>query len=429
MPRPRMSVEAFIQKAKKIHGDTYDYRSVKAIPGSKELIKIHCKEHGVFEQTASNHCSGRGCVKCGRVKTESAKHLDTKEFLKRAKEKHGKTYTYEDAVYTGTANQISITCRIHGKFSMQANNHMNGKGCRKCADTLRGEQRRGDWYTPKTLQKLVGLEIEDGRKEFNKYAYVNMVCGTHGKVSTQVQRLVDGAGCPTCSTGLHIVNRYVAARGENQEKLVERMRKIYGEQYTYEKVDYLNATTKITVTCVVHGDFRATPNQLTSGYRLASEMACKKCRNSTKEKRIGGRLFEYRGYEILGVQHLVTNGVLAKSITTKRAKIPRIDIAYKKKCGHVIRTHFPDIYVKSENLLVEVKSPGTFGFTCFHTDSTDLIRTIQTKSKSAKAQGYDYRVFVFKGPRDVTPIELPTDWDSMKVQSLRKWWRINHQKL
>jgi hypothetical protein len=60
---PRKTKE-FIQKAKKIHGNLYDY-SKTIFKGYKEQVDIICKIHGSFKQKMSDHISGCGCQTCG----------------------------------------------------------------------------------------------------------------------------------------------------------------------------------------------------------------------------------------------------------------------------------------------------------------------------------------------------------------------------
>ena len=55
--------ENFITRARKIHGDRYDYSKV-AYKNAREKVCIICKEHGEFWQTPYNHLSGKGCGKC-----------------------------------------------------------------------------------------------------------------------------------------------------------------------------------------------------------------------------------------------------------------------------------------------------------------------------------------------------------------------------
>jgi hypothetical protein len=53
----------FISKARNIHGDRYDYSSV-LYTNAKTKVIITCKVHGDFLQTPSNHLSNYNCQKC-----------------------------------------------------------------------------------------------------------------------------------------------------------------------------------------------------------------------------------------------------------------------------------------------------------------------------------------------------------------------------
>ena len=72
--------EEFIQKAKLVHGDKYDYSKVEYV-NSHTKINIICPDHGIFEIRPTNHLCGIGCAKCG-----GNKKLNTNEFIQKAKE-------------------------------------------------------------------------------------------------------------------------------------------------------------------------------------------------------------------------------------------------------------------------------------------------------------------------------------------------------
>lgn len=59
----KLSTEEFIYKAILKHGNKYDYSDVVYLKSS-EKVKIKCFEHGIFEQTPSNHLDGQGCPLC-----------------------------------------------------------------------------------------------------------------------------------------------------------------------------------------------------------------------------------------------------------------------------------------------------------------------------------------------------------------------------
>mgnify|MGYP005857385263 CR=1 FL=1 len=54
------------------HNNKYDYSLVDYINNFTK-VKIICSDHGVFEQKPSNHLSGQGCPKCGKMRKE--KHI------------------------------------------------------------------------------------------------------------------------------------------------------------------------------------------------------------------------------------------------------------------------------------------------------------------------------------------------------------------
>ena len=67
--REKYSQEEFIELAKKIHKNTYDYSSVNYIDSSSK-VEIICKKHGPFSQSPQLHLQGSGCPTCQESKGE-----------------------------------------------------------------------------------------------------------------------------------------------------------------------------------------------------------------------------------------------------------------------------------------------------------------------------------------------------------------------
>lgn len=61
--RGRITTKDFIKKANDTHSNKYDYSKV-VYAGTHEKVCIICPEHGEFWQTPANHLSGNGCPKC-----------------------------------------------------------------------------------------------------------------------------------------------------------------------------------------------------------------------------------------------------------------------------------------------------------------------------------------------------------------------------
>jgi hypothetical protein len=59
----RLSIQEFINNAKRIHGELYDYSRVD-YRGTKYKVIIGCAVHGFFRQKAGHHMDGFGCPQC-----------------------------------------------------------------------------------------------------------------------------------------------------------------------------------------------------------------------------------------------------------------------------------------------------------------------------------------------------------------------------
>ena len=120
----RSTTEEFIEKARKVHGDKYDYSKVNYINEHTKVI-IVCPIHGDFLQQPNSHLSKRNCPKCVNRK------LTTEEFIKKAKEVHGNKYDYTCTEYINKRTKVKILCKQCNKiFEIFPFNHiLNKHGC------------------------------------------------------------------------------------------------------------------------------------------------------------------------------------------------------------------------------------------------------------------------------------------------------------
>lgn len=154
------SIETFLKSAYEVHKDTYCYSKVQYV-SSKAKVIITCRRHGDFLQAAGAHLVGQGCPECGRINAR----LSTQEFIARSVAIHGERYDYSETVYELGVEPLTIKCRDHGKFVQQANNHMNGAGCPKCA------QSKGERAVAVVLKKLNIDFVEQYMVLGNLYRY------------------------------------------------------------------------------------------------------------------------------------------------------------------------------------------------------------------------------------------------------------------
>lgn len=126
-----MTTEEFIQKAKAIHGDKYDYSKVDYVNNHTKVI-IMCPEHGEFPQNPHNHLFGNGCPKCARQRTADRERKTTEWFVEKARQAHGSRFDYSKVNYLNNHTPVIISCPIHGEFQQTPTNHLKGQGCPAC---------------------------------------------------------------------------------------------------------------------------------------------------------------------------------------------------------------------------------------------------------------------------------------------------------
>lgn len=120
----KLTIEEFIEKAKKIHGDKYDYSKVN-YKNNRTKVCIICPKHGEFYMTPSNILLGHNCPGC-------SKGNSLKDFIKKADIIHKNKYNYSKVVYTNGRTKVDIICNKHGIFRQTPINHISGCGCPKC---------------------------------------------------------------------------------------------------------------------------------------------------------------------------------------------------------------------------------------------------------------------------------------------------------
>lgn len=137
MPK-KLTTEEFIEKARDVHGDKYDY-SLTEYMGQSVKVKVVCSEHGEFEQLPMNHLADNSCPKCVKVQS-------TDDFIRKANQIHGDKYDYSKVDYVNSCTKVCIVCHEHGEFWQNPHGHLTGRGCQKCslAGTSKTEEKMYD---------------------------------------------------------------------------------------------------------------------------------------------------------------------------------------------------------------------------------------------------------------------------------------------
>ncbi|EPQ9499982.1 hypothetical protein ACUYQI_000687 [Salmonella enterica subsp. enterica serovar Braenderup] len=141
----RYTTESFIEKAKSVHGDRFEYNST-VYKSAHSFVTITCKIHGDFEQRPSSHLSGVGCAKC----RDDQFRMTKEEFEQKANLIHDNKYNYDSVVYIDGITPVDIICSTHGIFKQQPHTHLTDHGCPKCSVFGFDKKSHGFFY----IQKL-----------------------------------------------------------------------------------------------------------------------------------------------------------------------------------------------------------------------------------------------------------------------------------
>ena len=267
----KLAKEEFIDKAKKIHSNFYDYSLVNYI-NNKIKVKIICPVHGIFEQSPHNHLNGRGCPKCAVLSKIKKQKKTTEQFINEAKEIHSNFYDYSLTNYTNARNKIKIICPVHGIFEQIAGDHLNGCGCSKCS----GTKIKTKEEFIKRVNKIHGNKYDYSLVDYiNNKTKIKLICPVHGIFEQRPNDHLNGCGCPICGK-----KNSIKKQTTTKDRFIGKANKLHNNFYDYSLVNYINNKTKVKIICPKHGIFEQKPNNHLNG------QGCPKCKSSKGENAI-----------------------------------------------------------------------------------------------------------------------------------------------
>ena len=291
----RLTTEEFIEKAKAIHGDRYDYSSVNYV-NAHTRVTIICAEHGPFPQTPDSHLNERGCPDCG-----GSKQLTTETFIAKAIALHGNRYDYSSVNYVNAHTHVMIICPDHGPFPQTPSNHLFEMGCPDCGG-------RKQLTTETFIEKAIALHGD--HYDYSSVNYVNnrtnvtIICPDHGSFEQSPGSHLNKSGCPDCGAMAAALSRRLTT-----EEFIDKAKAAHGDRYDYSQVEYVNSQTKVTIICPDHGPFEQAP-----GNHLF-KMGCPDCGGRKplttetfihKAKAVHGDRFDYSQVEYVNNKTKVT---------------------------------------------------------------------------------------------------------------------------
>lgn len=131
----RLTFEDIVTKAKKVHGDTYQYIE-SYFEGGATRIKYSCNKHGEINQLAAAHIRGNGCKACAFAAQGVSRRDTLESAIQKAEAKHGKLYDYKELSYSEGYAILSYECAKHGMQKQRASEHIYGYGCPSCTSRI-----------------------------------------------------------------------------------------------------------------------------------------------------------------------------------------------------------------------------------------------------------------------------------------------------
>lgn len=276
----KLNTKIFIEKAKIIHGNKYDYSKTEYI-NSRTKVCIICPKHGEFWQNANSHLQGNGCEKCGNKNKGSKKKLSKEEFILRAREMHGWKYDYSKVEYVNSKTPVCIICPEHGEFWQSPSMHLQGQGCRKCYGNYKSN-------TEEFIEKA--RKVHEDKYNYSKVEYVGnknyvcIICPIHGEFWQRPNDHLNGRGCAKCKYENDKIKKSLT-----YNEFIKKANLKHNCLYDYSKVKYKNNKTEVCIICherdkngIEHGEFWQRPDNHINGQQ------CPKCarKMSKLEKKV-----------------------------------------------------------------------------------------------------------------------------------------------
>lgn len=193
----KSSTGEFIEKARKIHGNKYDYSKVKYV-NCMAPVEIICPKHGSFWQVPNDHISHKcGCPKCYNEKGGRI-NLTLEEFQNELNDLGLNITVFGE--YKGSKENIKCKCNICGcEWENTPKNIKEGSGCPECGKKRRLDKVRLSPELYKEKLNLISPNIELLTEYSSSRELVKCRCKTCGHTWNNIARnLLNGAQCPNC---------------------------------------------------------------------------------------------------------------------------------------------------------------------------------------------------------------------------------------
>lgn len=389
--------EEHVRRVKAKHGDKVAV--VGRYINLRAKVKYRCCKHGTFLMLPRPVERGSGCSLCSRERATKKNTKTHEEHVRRVLRVHGDRLVVVGR-YVHSFVKIEYRCVKHGPVFSTPSNVELGHGCSACGRDKTRLSHEG--HVAKVLE-VHGKTLRVVGQYVDSHTKIDYECPEHGIFSAQPNNVTSNeSGCKKCYTdSLRGVTRvgYIA----NPTRKTHAAYVTEAERFNVRPLEpYVTALTKILHECSKGHVWPTTPNQILSGY------GCPLCDRSQYRRRciqVGDRNVLVQGHEGAAVSILLGEGVRAGDLAfTLSEGRP----TFRYKLNRRQHTYVPDVFVRSVNMVIEVKSHITLGL---YDDA--IFKRVCAKARSVVKAGYAFRLMLVHRKRD---IKLDRDW-FLKPQS------------
>ena len=448
MAPKRITTDVFVDRAKGIHGDRYDYSRTEYINSNTKLV-ITCREHGDFEMLPGNHTHKTRPQNCQRCSHPNL-YRDTNIFIEQSKEKFGDKFDYSKTDYKNSNSTVIITCDVHGKFTTTPSRHLlSPTGCGRCSNEQTGFNQRKS--QDEVIQSFISQHGD--RYDYSKVEYrgdrhnVLIICSVHGEFWQRAIAHANGRNCNDCmniEAGL--------SRRLSREDVIQRAIEVHGSKYDYSKFEYNTIEDDMIIICPEHGEFvQRVNNHINQGN------GCRECaliegglkrRISNEDwivrfREVHGDTYDYSDFESQGaelkskfickehglfLQAPIThsNGVGCPDCGRDKAALQRrlsqddVLDRFREVHGETYDYSLVEYIVSQENVTIICKKHGPFEqLTHVHANGAGCpkcsrigaglkrrltINDVLERFREAHGERFDYSEFVYRSDRDKATI-------------------------
>lgn len=328
---------------------------------NKTKMKYRCKCGNDSEITYGNFLSGKRCKKCaGNEKL-------TYEFVH--------NYFKEDkcelleSEYINSNTKMKYKCKCGNESSISWDSFISGSRCKKCS----GSETFTYEYVKNFFKERNCELLETEYKNISTPMKYKCECGCGNVSKICYSSLKSGSRCKKC---FNLKSR----------KLFDDVKDYFTEQNCeLLETEYISNNTKMKYKCNCGNTSKITLNSFKKGTRCTMcgyEKHSKSLKIYKDYKFPSGNIVKIQGYEYLALDELIKVYKEDDIITNKR-DMPKINYNFENKQ----KRYYPDIWIKSINQIIEVKSDWTY--------NKDLAKN-KLKEIATKELNFNFEFWIYK---------------------------------